>query len=553
MENKDDYLVIHIEPLTKVHLYSSLAGFEPNGNIKYIYIFAAIALLILIIACANYTNLATAQSTGRSAEIGMRKVMGASKPQVFRQFIGESFVITFLAALLAFGLSIFLTPWFNHISGKEFTANTMLQPLPVISLILFAILVSFFAGLYPAMILSGTQILNVLKKGFSSTGGRNLLRKTLIVVQFGISVFLIIYTVIIMQQMRYMQTKNLGYDKDHLVILPIGGSMAQNFQSLKDAFKQVRGVENVTASYDTPEYVQWGDGITAIDEKGKHEISLNAMPVDLDFIATLKMQLSAGRDFQQSDFAMMDTSNNNANFRQPYIINEALANKIGWTPEQAIGKTIEKGYPGIVLGVVKNFNFTSLHEAIGPLVIFLGRDFSRDFIVRINGRDMQSTLSRLEMVWKQRVTDRPFNYHFLDDSYNKLYLSEQRSSALFGVAALLAIVLACLGLFGLAAYSTVQRTKEIGIRRVLGANVGSITMLIATNFLKLVCLAILIAIPVAWWAGHKWLQDFAFRIPVQAYVFLITAIITVGIALFTVGFHAVRVALMNPVKSLRTE
>jgi putative ABC transport system permease protein len=403
------------------------------------------------------------------------------------------------------------------------------------------------------MILSGTHILNVLKKGFSFTGGRNLLRKTLIVVQFGISAFLIIYTVIIMQQMHYMQTKSLGYDKDHLVILPIGGSMVQNFQSLKDAFRQVRGVENVTASYDTPEYVQWGDGITAIDEKGKHEISLNAMPVDLDFIATLKMQLSAGRDFQQSDFAMMDTSNKYANFRQPYIINEALASKIGWTPEQAIGKTIDKGYPGTVLGVVKNFNFSSLHDPIGPLVIFLGRDFSRDFIVRINGRDMQSTLSRLEMVWKQRVTDRPFNYHFLDDAYNKLYLSEQRSSALFAVAAFLAIVLACLGLFGLAAFSTVQRTKEIGIRRVLGANVGSIAMLVATNFLKLVCLAILIATPLAWWAGHKWLQDFAFRIPVQAYIFLITAIVTIGIALCTVGFHAVRAALMNPVKSLRTE
>ena len=256
IENKDDYLTIKMEPLTKVHLYSSLSGFEPNGNIRYIYIFAAIAFLILIIACANYTNLATAQSAGRSAEIGMRKVMGASKLQVFRQFIGESFVITFIAAILAFAMSIFLIPYFNSISGKQFTVTTLLLPLPIISLVVFSVLVSFFAGLYPALVLSGTQILNVLKKGFSFTGGRNMLRKTLIVAQFGISVFLIIYTVIIMQQMSYMQTKNLGYDKDHIVVLPIGGNMLTNFKTLKDAFQQVRGVEAVTASYETPEFVE---------------------------------------------------------------------------------------------------------------------------------------------------------------------------------------------------------------------------------------------------------------------------------------------------------
>ena len=553
IENKDDYLTIKIEPLTKVHLYSSLAGFEPNGNIRYIYIFAAIAFLILIIACANYTNLATAQSAGRSAEIGMRKVMGASKSQVFRQFIGESFVITFVAAILAFAISIFLIPYFNNISGKQFTAATMLQPLPIVALVMFSVLVSFFAGLYPAIILSGTQILNVLKKGFSFTGGRNMLRKTLIVAQFGISVFLIIYTVIIMQQMHYMQTKNLGYDKDHVVVLPIGGSMFQNFKSLKDAFQQVQGVQGVTASYETPEFVEWGDGITAIDEKGKHEISLNAMPVDLDFTKTMKMQLIAGRDFQESDFSMMDTTNNSANFHQPYVINEALANKIGWTPQQAIGRAINKGVDGPVVGVVKNFNFSSLHDPIGPLVIVLGRDFSRDFMIRIDGSDLQSTIGRLEMVWKQRITDRPFNYHFLDEDYNKLYQSEQRSSALFGVAAALAIVLACLGLFGLAAFTTVQRTKEIGIRRVLGANLGSITVLVAKNFLTLVGIAIVIAAPLAWWAGNKWLQDFAFRIPVQAYVFIATAIVTALIALCTVGYHALKAALMNPVKSLRTE
>src|SRR6185312_11736799 len=403
-----DYLTYHLEPLTKVHLYSSLPGFEPNSSITYIYMLALIALLILIIACANYTNLATAQSAGRSGEIGMRKVMGASKRQVFFQFISESSVITFLAAALAFLLSVFLIPYFNDITGKHFTPDILMQPVPVIALILFTIAVSFFAGMYPALVLSGTEVMGVLKKGFSFTGGNNLLRKTLIVAQFGISIFLIIYTVIILQQMHFMQTKDLGYDKDHVLVLPIGGDMMKNFESLKSAFSQVRGVEAVTASYQTPENVQWGDGITAIDKKGKQDISLNAMPVDLDFTKTMKMEMIAGRDFQKSDFGMMDTSNNDANFRQPYIINETLAKKIGWTPQKAIGKTIEKGVAGPVVGVVKDFNFTSLHDPIGPMLIFLNRDLSRDYMIRINGNNTKQTLAGIETVWKQRVPERPF-------------------------------------------------------------------------------------------------------------------------------------------------
>jgi putative ABC transport system permease protein len=548
-----DYLTYHLEPLAKVHLYSSLPGFEPNSSITYIYMLALIALLILIIACANYTNLATAQSAGRSGEIGMRKVMGASKRQVFFQFISESSVITFLAAALAFLLSVFLIPYFNEITGKHFTSAILIQPVPIIALIIFTLAVSFFAGMYPALVLSGTQIMGVLKKGFSFTGGNNLLRKSLIVAQFGISIFLIIYTVIILQQMHFMQTKNLGYNKDHVVVLPIGGNMMKSFESLKAAFAQVPGVEAITASYQTPEDVHWGDGITAIDDKGKHDISLNAMPVDLDFTKTMKMQIIAGRDFQQSDFGTMDTSNDNKNYQQPFIINETLAKKIGWTPSEAIGKTIEKGEAGPVVGVVKDFNFTSLHNPIGPMLLFLNRDLSRDYLIRINGNNTQQTLAGIESVWKQRIPERPFNYHFLNDDYNKLYLSEQKMSALFGVASGLAIVLACLGLFGLAAFTTVQRTKEIGIRKVLGANISSITLLIAKNFLELIGIAILIAIPLAWWAGNKWLQDFAFRIPVQAYIFIVVAVATALIALCTVSYHSIKTALANPVNSLRSE
>jgi putative ABC transport system permease protein len=550
----NNYLAYHLEPLTKVHLYSPLAAFEPNGSITYIYMFSIIALLILLIACANYTNLATAQSVSRSGEIGVRKVMGASKRQVFFQFLGESSVITFISAALAFSLCLIAIPYFNSLTGKHFTYHVLTAPLPLITLLALTLIVSLVAGLYPALVLSGTQIMGVLKKGFSFTGGNNLLRKSLIVIQFAISVFLIIYTVIILQQMHFMQKKNIGYDKDHVLVLPIAGNMLNDFESLKNAFSLAPGVESVTASYETPEFVEWGDGITAVDEKGKHEISLNAMPVDLDFVKTLGMQMAAGRDFLQSDFGMMDTANNYRNYKQPYIINETLAKKLGWKPKESIGRIITKGISsGPVVGVVKDFNFSSLHDPIGPLLIFLGRGYSRDFMLRINGSDIQNTIASLQAIWKQRIPDRPFTYHFLSDDYNKLYVSEQRTSVLLTTAAILAIILACLGLFGLAAFTTVQRTKEIGIRKVLGANVQSIILLIAKNFLQLTAIAVIIAIPVAWWAGYNWLQDFAFRIQINWLIFLIAAAGVLAIALLTISFQAIRAARANPVNSLRSE
>ena len=548
-----DYLSYRLEPLFRVHLYSPLAGSEPNGSIANIYLFATIALLILIIASANFTNLSAVQSAGRTGEIGMRKVMGATRSQLFFQFLGESTLITCLAALMAFALGFLLIPFLNRVTGRTFERGVLLTPVPILCLFCFTLIVSFLAGLYPALILSGTRILLVLKKGFNFTGGNNLLRKTLIVLQFGISVFLIIYTIIILQQLRFLQTKNLGYDKEHIVALPINPHIHSDFQNVKAALKRTPGVEDITAAYETPEYIQWGDGITAVDEKGKHEISLNAIPVDLDFVRTLKMQLVAGRDFQQSDFAMMDTSNHGAHFVQPYIINETLAKKIGWEPEKAIGRTIEKNVKGPVVGVVKDFNFSSLHDPIGPLLIFLGRDFAKVFMVRLTGNDLPAELNKLATVWKERAPDQPFSYHFLDEDYDKLYLAEQRSGALYTVAAGLAIFLACLGLFGLASFTAIQRAKEISIRRTLGASVSNITLLISKGFLQLVGISLLIAMPLAWWAGDSWLQDFAFRIPVHLYVFVLTALITLLITLSTVGYHSIKTALTNPVKSLAAD
>ncbi|MDX1470941.1 MAG: FtsX-like permease family protein, partial [Flavobacteriaceae bacterium] len=364
---------------------------------------------------------------------------------------------------------------------------------------------------------------------------------------------LIIYTFVILKQINYIQTKNLGYDKEHVLVLPMGGNMLQNFEVNKQAFREVPGVLSVTASYETPEFVEWGDGVNVTNEDGVQKISVKAMPVDLDLVETLNVQLVAGRDFVKSDFALLDTTNQGANYKQPYIINETLAQKIGWTPEEAIGKSIEKGVSGPILGVVKDFNFSSLHKPIGPLLIFLGRDFSRLYMLKINSADVPATLARLENVWRERVGDRPFNYHFLDEDFDALYKDEQRTAKLFSVSAGLAIVLACLGLFGLAAFSTVRRTKEIGIRKTLGASLGDIVMLLGKNFLILVSIAILIAAPLALWAARNWLQNFSYRIEPGANVFIIAALSTLVITFLTVGYHSLKAARSNPVKSLRTE
>ncbi len=549
----NNYLKLNLEPITKVHLYSNLAGLEPNGSINYVVTFTVVALLILAIACANYTNLSTAQSFGRNGEIGIRKVMGASRIQIFMQFICESLLITSISSFCSLIVAVLAMPYFNRITGLQFSFWVLLRPLSIGILAVFTIIVSFLAGFYPALILSGSKVLEVLKKGFSFTGGNNVLQKILIVVQFSASIFLIVYAIIIIQQIKFMMTKDLGYDKDHLVVVPFPVAMLKDFQNTKDALLRVPGVEGITASYETPEFVKWSDAITVSDDKGEHQISVNAMPVDLDFISTMHMSLSSGRDFQNSDFSIMDTSNNYSDFRQAYIINESLARKIGWTPTQAVGKLIKKNSSGPVVGVVRDFNFSSLHDPINPMLIFLSRDFGQVFMIRINGNNIQGTLDKLKQVWTQRAPESIFNYHFLDESYSRLYLSEQRTSILFSFASGLAIILSSLGLFGLAAFTTVKRAKEIGIRRVLGASVISIVILVSKNFIKLVLLAIAIALPVSWWLSHRWLQSFAFRIPEKWQVLMYTSVGTIIIAFCTVGYLAAVESLKNPAKSLKSE
>ncbi len=545
----NNYMTFHLEPLTRVHLHSYLDGLEPNNNIIYIYILGAVALLILLVACVNYTNLSTAQSAGRSAEIGMRKVLGAQKKQVFNQFMTESFVLTFFAVLLALLFSYVLLPYFNQIAGKQLETNVLFHPLTLFYLVILSVVVAFTAGAYPAFILSNSKVINILKSGFHFTGSGSL-RKSLIIFQFVISIFLIITTIIILQQLSFIQDKELGYNKEQVLVLPVDANMLEQYDDFKNVVAAQPGVLSVGGAYETPIHIGWSDGMTG--EGNAKSISINALPVDESFIKTMGFKIIAGTDYTRTDVLEFDTSNNGNNIRYSFMLNESAVKALGWTPEEAIGKTVTKGREGKVKAVVKDFHFRSFHESIGPLAIFLDKRLVGSMFVKIGG-NTPAVITALEKAWKERLPHRPFEYSFLDEEYAALYKTEQRTASVFTTFSGLAILLACLGLFALTAYAMVQRTKEIGIRKILGATITNILALVSKDFLKLIVIAIIIAIPIAWLVMSRWLENFVYKTDIHWWVFALAGIITLLIALFTISLQAIKTASANPVKSLRTE
>ncbi|HVV56210.1 MAG TPA: ABC transporter permease, partial [Mucilaginibacter sp.] len=344
-----------LEPLLNVHLRSPYDGLEPNGSLTTVYILGIIALLILVIACINYTNLATVQSGARSAEIGIRKVLGAQRGQLFNQFIGESFLLTFLSLIVAIILALVFLPYFNQLTGKVLSFSILLQPVPVVLLVFFCALIALVSGSYPAFVLSNARLINILKSGLRMTSSGGAFRRSLIVFQFFVSVCLIISTIVILQQLHYIQNKKLGYDKDHVIVLPVNWRMRPQYEAIKTEIGRLPQVISVSGANAKPTFVQWGDGITADNGHGKINLDIKALPCDLGFIKTMDMKLVAGTGFTRADLALADTSDQGKNFKYAFILNETAAKDLGWTPEQAVGKTIEKGAPGVVKGVVKDF------------------------------------------------------------------------------------------------------------------------------------------------------------------------------------------------------
>ncbi|HSZ87090.1 MAG TPA: FtsX-like permease family protein, partial [Puia sp.] len=552
----NDYVMYHLEPLTSVHLYSSLSGLEPNGNITYIYILVAIALLILCIACVNYTNFATAQSVTRTSEIGIRKVLGSAKWQLFLQFIGESLLLNFIAFIFAVALAIFTLPFFDQLVERPLSASFLLNPIAIVLMLLFFTMISFASGAYPSFILSNIKLIKVLRSGFSFSAKGGGLRKSLIVFQFIISVFLIISTTIIFQQLSYIQNKNLGYDKDHLIVLPVDAIVRTNYKPIKEALERVPGVESVSCGAQEITNIVWGDALRTSANAAATPLFVTVSPTDIDFVRTTGVRIIAGTDYSLSDWKQLDSANINRDRHTTYLLNESAVKALGWTPEYAIGKTLYLNFnKGIVKGVVKDFHFAPLQEPIKPLVIFLDSGYSHIYqcYAKISGQNIPATLQAISGAWNNYVPHRPFEFHFLDDNYNTIYHNEQLTAKIFSTFSTLAILLACLGLFALAGYVTAQRAKEIGIRKVLGAESVQIVLLITKDFINLVAIASLIAFPVAWLSVSSWLQHFAYRVNINWWIFLGAGLATTAIALLTISFQAIKAANANPVKNLKSE
>ena len=539
------------EPFGRIHLYSGYDGFEPNNNIKYIYILEGVSVLLLIIACFTFINLSTARSVERAKEVGVRKVVGAGRSQLFWQFIGESFIVCFLAVLTSFIASLVLLPSFNLLTGKELRVADLFSLQIISGAIMLSILVSLLAGSYPALLLTKIVPVKVLKGSFKNTSGGQALRRFLIIFQFAISILLIASTFIIQKQLKYVQNRNLGFNRDQVLVLPFDYHMFELLPALKQSFLLNPHISGLSRSANSPVHINSGYSMRSSTMPVGKEISVTGNPIDENFVSLLGLQIVAGANLNLQDVKDGEADSNRF---YHFILNESAARELGWTPDQAIGKKmfLGDGRPGYVRGVVKDFNFESMHQVIKPVVLF-PEHRGRVLLVKIDHSNIPETIAFMESRWKKIVTHRPFEYRFLDEDFNKLYESEIKLGRVLNIFSGIAIALACLGLVGLSSYSAKQRKKEIGIRKVLGAGIKEIASLLTMDILKPIAIAILIATPFAWILMNGWLRDFAFHISITVWIFILTGLIVISIAILSISFQVIRAAFANPVNSLRSE
>ncbi|SHN01822.1 ABC transporter permease [Mucilaginibacter sp. OK098] len=538
---------ITLQPVTDINLYSyDIRDGLQHGDIRFTWLFGGVAAFILIIACINFVNLATAKSANRAKEVGLRKVVGSNRNGLIKQFLTESLLYSFLSFIIGLLLAWLLLPYFNSLASKSLTmpwGEWWLLPVVLVS----AAVVGIVAGLYPAFYLSGFKPVQVLK-GTLSTGSKgSLLRNSLVVFQFTASIMLIIGTMVIYNQMHYILNQKVGFDKDQVVIVQGANTLGyKNVRSFKTELQKLASVKSASISDYLPIEAgskRNGDGFTiAGREKLDAHVQGQLWQIDDTYLKTLGMKLVEGRNFSY------DMSDDTA--RKNVIINQTMAKRLNL--KHPIGARISDGNAGTVIGVVADFNFDSMHREIDPLVLYFGLSPSL-VSIKVKGGDMKNALQSIAATWKQFAPNQPIRYTFMDESFANMYADVQRMGHIFTTFAILAIIIACLGLFALSAFMAEQRSKEIGIRKVLGASVRGITRLLSIDFLKLVALAILIASPIAWWAMNKWLQGFVYHTPVQWWIFAAAGLAAILIALITVSFQSIKAALMNPVKSLKAE
>ena len=543
--------IFYLRPVTGIHLHSATKQeFEANSDINYVYIFGALAIFILLLACINFTNLSTASATKRSKEIGVRKVLGSEKDKLVAQFLVESVFLTFLAMLFAIGLVYLLLPYFNNLAGKHIAIGFYFHYQALVIEFLLTLIVGVVAGIYPAFFLSSFQIIAVLKgNNGAQPGNKSGLRSSLIVFQFAISTALIIATFVVYQQLHYMQDKKLGYNKDQVLVINDTQTLGTNITAFKQQLLNDNRIVNATISGNVPGFNNMGGTVIyakEIADKGIHsEIATGIYWIENSYIPTLGMQLAKGRNFYFS--APADSAS--------VIINEAAVRDLGFGNTDPIGKTIirsgQRHYT--IVGVVKDFNYTSAKQKIAPLMMLSSNRSVGAIIVRIKTADVHQLINDIKNQWNSYHASAPFSYSFMDEQFASLYNTEQRTGQIFTSFSIIAVIIASLGLFGLVAYMVRQRVKEIGIRKVLGASSQSITFMLSKEFLKLIVIASLISFPVTWFAMNKWLQDFAYRINIQWWVFLAAGCIALLVAGITISFQSIKAALANPVKSLRSE
>ena len=548
-KNNGNNISFGLQPISDIHLHSDFTNdLSPAGDIRYVYIFGAIAVFMLLIACINFMNLSTSGASKRSREVGIRKVLGSMKGALVKQFLTESILITAIALVLALALIYLALPAFNDIAGQNLTLRFSDHPLLIPALGLFVLFVGILAGSYPAFYLSSFKPIEVLKGKFSSGKGSVGLRSGLVVFQFFISIFLIVSTVVVYRQLSFMQSKKLGYDKEQVMILSDMWMLGNNQETFRQQLLNDTRVANVSRSGYLPAGPSGNNNFfVSPGQQSTQLVKTLRYDVDENYISTLGIQLLQGRNFST---AFGNDSNN-------IIINEAAAKALGWK-ESAIGNNISwssnrgEKQNFKVIGLIKDFQFKSFHESISPLVMVLAQN-QDNLIVKLKTKDVAGLTATLQKRWKEYGTEEPLSVSFLDERFTNTHNAEQKIGLIIGIFAGLTIFVACLGLFGLAKFTAQQRTKEIGVHKVLGATVMQITNMLSATFLKLVLIACLLAFPLAWWVMNKWLQDFAYRINISWYVFAIAGFVALFIALFTVSFQAIKAAIANPVKSLRTE
>ena len=550
-ERSGNKLKYSLTPMLDIHLYSG-RPFEisAGGNIQYVYIFSLVAIFILLIACINFMNLTTARSANRAKEVGIRKVLGTDKKSLVAQFLSESTLMAIISTILGVVIVLLALPLFNTVAGKHMGVGSLFNPFFILFLIMLPFITGLISGSYPAFFLSSFKPIQVLKGKLKKGSVNSGLRSSLVIFQFVTSIILIIGTIIIYKQLNYIQSKNLGYSKEQVLIISDAYTLGKNAETFKQEMLQQPGVLNGTLSGFLPTPSNRSDNVFSKTPQldVKNGFSMQEWTVDYDYINTLGMELIAGRNFSK-DFGTDSLA---------VILNETTARDLGY--EDPIGKPVYSIFDtddaGVkkytIIGVVKDFHFESLKRDIGKLGLFLRRSTGTASF-KINAANAPQVIKTAEQKWKALSPQMPFNYKFLDAEFNHVYDAEQRVGTIALSFAILAILIACLGLFGLAAYIAEQRTKEIGIRKVLGASASSLVTMLSKDFLKLVLISSIIAFPLAWWSMRSWLQDFAYRIDISWWVFVAAGVIAILIALVTVSFQAIKAAMANPVKSLRTE